>query len=65
MPPERSLPHGAIFARPDVTQRQFEAKTKAYCGSEQNEAATQRIQVRSVVPCFAFRCGGFAQRGQL
>jgi hypothetical protein len=29
MPPERSLPAGAIFAPSDVTQPQFEAKTKA------------------------------------
>jgi hypothetical protein len=28
MPPERSLPIGAIFAPSDVTQPQFEAKTK-------------------------------------
>ena len=29
MPPERSLPAGAIFAPSDVTQPQFESKTKA------------------------------------
>ena len=34
MPPERLLPAGAIFAPSDVTQPQFEAKTKGrdyYC----------------------------------
>jgi len=34
MPPERSLPAGGIFAPSDVTQPQFEAKTKAYCHSD-------------------------------
>jgi len=37
MSPERSLPAGAIFAPSDVTQPQFEAKTKDHCHSERSE----------------------------
>ena len=44
MPPERSLPRGAIFAPPDVTQPQFEANTKASWQSR-NEAATHWTKI--------------------
>jgi len=45
MPPARALQAGAIFARTDVTQRQFEAKTKACFHSEQERRISDPFEM--------------------
>jgi hypothetical protein len=56
MPPERSLPTGAIFAPSDVTQPQFEANTKGLVVILSEAKNLKSILSQSPKPEFNQRC---------